>query len=164
MWGVAFLNQARSDWKTYKEIQELTTLDGCHKLYYLRVATEKLGKAALLHGNGYTPDNIRKHKLFVKYLQQAHKNPRLCKVLGKKPSQVKEYIDSILSIATSIENLAPGEGNFGKNAEYPWELSGIVYSPCSYNFPELPELEAVHGKKYINLVKLLLEKFEAIYK
>lgn len=162
MWGNAFLQQAKSDWKAYKEIRD-RSLDDCHKLYYLRVTTEKLGKAALLKGNGYNPDNIRKHKLFVKYLQQAHKNPKLCKSLGMKPSQVREYIDSILSVAYGIQNLAPGEGNDGVNAEYPWEKSGIVYAPASYKFPEAGQLETVEGRKFIKLVQSILEKFESSY-
>ena len=105
MLGKAFLQQARSDWKVYKELQKLS-LDSCHNLYYLRVTTEKLGKAALLKSGSHTPDSIRTHKVFVKYLQQAHKNPRLCKSLNMKQTQVKEYVDSILSLANSIQNLA----------------------------------------------------------
>jgi len=162
MWGNAFLQQAKSDWVAYKEIRS-RSLDDCHKLYYLRATTEKLGKAALLKGNGYTPENIRKHKLFVKYLQQAHKNPKLCNSLGMKSSQVKEYVDSILSIANSIQNLVPGEGNNGANAEYPWETSGRVYVPASYKFPEADQLETAEGRKFLRLVQLILEKFESSY-
>lgn len=162
MWGNAFLQQARSDWKAYKEIKVLL-LDSCHKLYYLRVATEKLGKAALIKSNVYTPVNVRKHKVFVKYLQQAHKNPKLCKSLGMKPSQVKEYVDSVLSLANSIQNLAPGEGNYGPNAEYPWETSGMVYVPASYKFIEANQLETVEGRKFIRLVQSILDKFDSVY-
>ena len=162
MWGNAFLQQARSDWKAYNEIRQLS-LDSCHKLYYLRVTTEKLGKAALLKSGAYTPDTVRKHKVFVKYLQQAHKNPRLCNSLNMKPSQVKEYVDSVLSVANGIQNLAPGEGNNGANAEYPWEISGKMYVPASYKFPEVDLLETVEGRKFLKLVKTILDKFEAAY-
>ncbi|MBI5222786.1 hypothetical protein HY990_00025 [Candidatus Micrarchaeota archaeon] len=162
MWGNAFLQQAKSDWKVYREIKDLP-LDDCHKLYYLRITTEKLGKAALLKGGGYNPENIRKHKLFVKYLQQAHRNPNLCKALKMRPHQVKEYIDGVLSIANSIQNLVPGEGNNGANAEYPWEISGKIYIPASYKFPEAKLLETVEGRKFLNLVKSILENFESAY-
>jgi hypothetical protein len=162
MWGNAFLQQARSDWKAYKDIQD-RSLDACHKLYYLRATTEKLGKAALLKSSVYKSENIRKHKFFVKYLQQAHKNPNLCKSLGMKSSQVKEYINSILSLANSIQNLAPGEGNDGANAEYPWETGGKVYVPASYKFPEAGQLETVEGRKFLKLVQSILEKFESSY-
>jgi hypothetical protein len=139
------------------------SLDDCHKLYYLRAVTEKLGKAALLKGNGYNSETIRKHRIFVKYLQQAHKNPNLCKSLGMKSSQVKEYIDGILSIANGIQNLAPGEGNNGVNAEYPWEMSGKIYVPASYKFQEASQLETVEGRKFLQLVKSILENFESLY-
>lgn len=162
MWGNAFLQQARSDWLAYMEIKGLS-LDDCHKLYYLRVTTEKLGKAALLKTSIYNPQTIRTHKLFVKYLQQAHKNPKLCKSLGMKSSQVKEYIDSILSLAYRIQNLVPGEGNNGVNAEYPWETSGKVYAPATYKFPESRLLETVEGRKFLRLIRSILEKFESSY-
>ncbi len=162
MWGKAFLQQARSDWKAYLEIQNLP-LDDCHKLYYLRVTTEKLSKAALLKGSGYNPENIRKHKLFVKYLQQAHRNPNLCRVLKMRPSQVKEYIDGVLSIADGIQNLAPGKGNDGANAEYPWEISGKIYIPANYKFPEVKQLETVEGRKFLNLLRSILDNFESAY-
>lgn len=162
MWGNAFLQQARSDWKAYDELRRLS-LDNCHKLYYLRVTTEKLGKAALLKSGIHTSDSIRKHKVFVKYLQQAHKNPRLCNSLKMKPSQVKEYVDSILSIANGIQNLVPGEGNNGANAEYPWEIAGRIYVPANYNFPESGILESAEGRKFLKLVKTILDKFESAY-
>ncbi len=162
MWGNAFLQQAKSDWKAYKGIKELS-LDNCHRLYYLRITTEKLGKAALLKSGIHTPESIRKHRVFVKYLQQAHKNPKLCQSLGMKPSQVKEYVDSVLSVANCIQNLAPGEGNNGANAEYPWEISGQVYTPANYKFPEVSQLETVEGRKFLKLVQSILEKFESAY-
>jgi hypothetical protein len=162
MWGDAYLKQARSDWKTYKEIQKLP-LDECHRLYYLRATTEKLGKAALLISGMYNLENIRKHRLFVKYLQLSTRNPKLCKALGVNPDQLKPYIDSILSLAYSIQNLAPGEGNDGANAEYPWEISGMVYTPAGYKFPEAYQLGTVQGRKFLMLVQLILENFESIY-
>ena len=162
MWGHAYLQQARSDWKSYKEIQKLP-LDECHRLYYLRITTEKLGKAALLISGTYNLANIHKHRLFVKYLQLSTRNPKLCKTLGVSPDQLKPYIDSILSLAYSIQNLAPGEGNDGPNAEYPWEISGTVYTPASYKFPEARILGTIQGRKFLMLVQSIIENFESIY-
>ena len=164
MWGDAYLEQARSDWKAYIEIQKLL-LDGCHKLYYLRATTEKLGKAALLKGGTHDVSDLsKKHKVFVKYLQISTKNLKLCKTLGIHPSQLKPYIEDILPLANCLQNLAPGEGNYGPNAEYPWETSGKVFAPASYKFPEIAELSSSsNGRKLLQLVRSILEKFEAVY-
>lgn len=162
MWGDAFLRQARSDWCVYKEIQNLQ-VDDCHKLYYLRITTEKLGKAALLKSGSYSITNIRKHRVFVKYLQLSTRNPKLCKVLGIKSTQLKPYINSVLSLANSIEILAPGEGNNGANAEYPWEQTNIICIPAEHKFPETRQLRTSHGRKLIGLVQSILDNFEEVY-
>lgn len=57
-WAGAFLQQARSDWQAYQLIYR-STLPACHGLHALQMASEKLGKAALLAG-GMTANEVSK--------------------------------------------------------------------------------------------------------
>ncbi|PIP39452.1 hypothetical protein CO110_02620 [Candidatus Desantisbacteria bacterium CG_4_9_14_3_um_filter_40_11] len=162
MWGDAFLEQARSDWKAYNEIKKVE-LDVCHQLYYLRAATEKLGKAALLKSGNQSPDDIRTHKKFVRYLQISTINIKLCKVLGIQQGQLKPYINDVLPIAQRIENLAPEKESNRPNAEYPWEAAGNIIAPSSYDFQEARDINSSNGRKLLRLVRLILERFEEVY-
>jgi hypothetical protein len=163
MWGNAFLKQARSDWKAYTEMQKLS-LDNCHRLYYLRATTEKLGKAAMLKsGSQVLEDVSHNHKIFVRFLQISRRNTNLAKALNVNNQQLQGYINNILPLAQRIENLVP-QGNNSPNAEYPWQdTAGELFSPSDYKFPEINDLSSPSGRNFLTLVRLILEKFETVY-
>jgi len=163
MWGDSFLSQARSDWKAYNEIQK-TSLDDCHKLYYLRATTEKLGKAALLRSGSHTIGDVsRNHKIFVRFLQISTRNPKLARLLNVNNHQLKFYIQNMLPLAQRIENLVP-QGNNNPNAEYPWQNpAGEFFTPSTYKFSEINDLARPDGRNLLRLVRLILECFETVY-
>jgi hypothetical protein len=163
MWGKAFLDQARSDWHAYTEIQKISVAE-CHKLYYLRSASEKLSKAALLHSGTHTIDSVsHNHKIFVKFLQVSTRNPRLARVLSYKNEQLKSLIKSVLPLAERIENLVP-QGNSSPNAEYPWQNhTGDILVPAIYKFSESNDLATTEGRNLLKLIRVILENFDGVY-
>jgi hypothetical protein len=164
MWANAYLEQARSDWDTYRVITE-NVCATCQELHYLQMTAEKLSKAALLRSRTTSPDDLRRtHRAFVNFLRFAARNPNLQRTLSMHGRQLRSYIQGILPIADRIERLAPALAQNGPNAEYPWEVpSGEVTAPASYTFPVTEELRRPEGRRLLKLTATILEGFEGFF-
>jgi len=163
MWHDAFLEQARSDWRAYEAIQNLS-LDECHVLHYLQMATEKLGKAMLLAEE----DDIKKvrtsHKAFIRFLHVSARHPIVQEHLQMSAQQMRMYIKSLLPLAQEIEKLAPALAQDGPNAEYPWmDPSGSIHIPAFFQFSVAQQIKELKGRKLLRLTRFLLDRFYAVF-
>jgi hypothetical protein len=162
-WHEAFLEQAKSDWRTYEAIQRLS-LDACQILHYLQMATEKLGKAMLL-AEGIDITKVRtSHKAFTRFLQMIARKPGVQNHLRMSARQLHVYIQSLLPLAVEFEKLAPALAKDGPNAEYPWtDPSGSIHVPASFPFFATSQLKGQAGRKLLNLIRLLLDRFYILF-
>jgi len=67
-WQIAFLKQARSDWEAYQRTHE-QMWPACHRLHFLQMATEKLGKALLVGGETAWEEITHTHSALVKFIK-----------------------------------------------------------------------------------------------
>jgi hypothetical protein len=89
-WQMAFLKQAHFDWEAYQRTLQ-TRWPDCHRLLFLQMAAEKLGKALLLAGHSKFERLTRSHVAFVKFMQVASNNGNLQARLGMTHSQLKSH-------------------------------------------------------------------------
>ncbi|MFQ5630662.1 MAG: hypothetical protein ACE5I1_17970 [bacterium] len=140
-WQMAFLKQARADWDAYNRTRD-TAWATCHRLYYLQMTTEKLGKALLIAGHAKLEMITQSHTAFVKFMRIVSNNRKLQEVLGMKKSQLRARFKRLLPLAYEIEILAPALAQSGPNPEYPWkDTSGRILAPVDYSFPLLKQLQ-----------------------
>jgi hypothetical protein len=163
LWHEAFLEQAKSDWRTYEAIQRLS-LDACQLLHYLQMATEKLGKAMLL-AEGIDITKVRtSHKAFTRFLHLIARKPGVQNHLQMSARQLRAYIQSLLPVAVEFEKLAPALAKNGPNAEYPWiDPSGSIHVPASFQFFVVVQLKGQTGRKLLSLIRLFLERFYMLF-
>jgi hypothetical protein len=163
MWANAYLEQARSDWNTREVVSE-NGCAACHELHYLQMATEKLGKAALLRGGNPLDSVTNTHKAFVSFLRVASRSPSLRQTLGFNARQLQAYVKGIEPIAERIERLVPTLSREGPNAEYPWETPRKeVIAPVSHAFSIMGDLRRPQGRKLLKLVSVILDGFERLF-
>lgn len=162
-WHEAFLEQAKSDWRTY-EAMTRSLADECQQLHYLQMATEKLGKAMLL-AEGIEIGKVRSsHKAFTRFLQIVVRHPRVQEELQLSLAQLRSYIIPLLPLAESIERLAPALAQDGPNPEYPWQApSDTIRVPALFSFPIALQLQSPIGRKFLRLVRLLLYRFHILF-
>ena len=89
-WQLAFLQQARADWEAYQKTHE-TYWPACHRLHFLQMATEKLGKALLLAGQAELARVTGSHAAFVKFMQVASYDRNLQIRLKMAKPQLKAH-------------------------------------------------------------------------
>lgn len=162
-WVGAFLQQARSDWQAYHLIYQ-SPLPVCHSLHALQMATEKLGKAALLAGGMTAHEVSKSHLAFTKFLRLASRNRNLRTEMGMTAVQLRKHFTSVLTIADEIEKLVPALSMGGVNAEYPWEEpTGNVQTPAAYRFDLAEELSTPKGISLLKDISLMVRKFEQLF-
>lgn len=163
MWHLAYLEQARSDWKIYKTLKDLS-LDDCHALHYLQMTTEKLAKAMLLARGAEIKQIRSSHKAFLRFLQIAARHPSLPRLLKIPAKQFLQFTRSLLPLADNIQSLAPALARNGPNVEYPWEEpSGMIRVPASFRFSVSVQLRQPSGRKLLRFIKVILERFETLF-
>lgn len=145
-WKDSFLHQARSDYDMFNRLNRSKNpeVQYCHRLHYLQMATEKLAKGYFYNGTQVPP--AKTHYALGRLLRIIKGRPDFREHLGYSgnPGAFASYIDSLLPIAWSVEQLAPVGGNFDKlNAEYPWLDNGLVQCPAEYTYPEFPKTDMV---------------------
>ncbi|GAF97798.1 unnamed protein product, partial [marine sediment metagenome] len=79
-WDEAYLEQARSDWQMHDVVRQSSAAT-CHRLHYLQMTTEKLGKAGRLRAGANLATLRRSHRGFVRFLQLAARNQALAQAL-----------------------------------------------------------------------------------
>lgn len=135
-WKEAFLQQARSDFMVLLHLKQ-TTLDYCHFLHYLQMASEKLAKSHLCHGTN-PPKFV--HDALVKFIRVESIAGKLrWSYPGFSAAQYRETMKDLLPLAQKIEALAPEKNVSCPNPEYPWIFPGSsateVIAPAQYHFP-----------------------------
>ena len=162
-WQIAFLKRARSDWEAYQRTHE-QMWPTCHRLHFLQMATEKLGKALLVGGETALEEITHTHSALVKFMRIVGKNHRLPLNMGMTKSQLQAHINRLLPIAHEIERLAPALARDGPNPEYPW-LSPLekIHVPVEYSFPLANMLQTPHGIKVLKYVETCIVEFERLF-
>jgi hypothetical protein len=166
-WGLAYLEQARSDFKIYKLLND-SQVEICHALHFLQMATEKLSKASLIMSGSVQSEDVQTtHCVFVQMLRAYRKNSSVAQVLDFKGPDTTEaferHIKSLLPIARWIETLAPAL-SLNINAEYPWRnATNLPTPPAQYTFPEWFQFGPRKQSQLLALVEQLLEQAENIF-
>jgi hypothetical protein len=162
-WQLAFLKQARADWEAYQRIDD-PTWPSCHRLHFLQMAAEKLGKALLVAGDMSLERITHTHAAFVKFMRVARKNHNLQKELGMTYSQITAHFNRLLPMAYEIEVLAPTLAQDGPNPEYPWrDKSGHILVPVDYSFPQMKQLQSIPGTQLLKYIGHFLRDFEKLF-
>jgi len=162
-WQLAFLQQARADWEAYQKTHE-TFWPACHRLHFLQMATEKLGKALLLAGQAEFERVTGSHAAFVKFMQVASCDRSLQIRLKMTKAQLKAHFRQLLPIAYEIEILAPALAQHGPNPEYPWfDRTGKICVPVVYSFPQTKLLQSPYGLKLLKHIEDCMAEFEKIF-
>ncbi len=163
-WQTAFLKQARVDWEAYQRTRQASWPE-CHRLLFLQMASEKLGKALLVAGHSSLEKITQTHAAFVKFVQIAGNHRKLQKALGMNKSQQRAQFKTLLPFAYKIELLAPALSQHGPNPEYPWkETSGNILAPADYPFPLIKRLRHTpQGIQLLKYIEIFLNRFEALF-
>lgn len=156
-WRMAFYLQARSDFNVIVHLNNMQHVEHCHRIHYLQMTTEKMAKAFLATSNQQPKP---RHEAFIEFLRTEKLTQRIRPLVKiRASSQYRAYIDSLLSIAERIEQLAPKGRSHQPNPEYPWQSRipdphnvnryiNSICVPAEYSFPEL-------NMKDIKFIKLL---------
>ncbi len=136
-WKSAFLFQARSDFRLLQLLNRSGSVELCHRLHYLQMVSEKLAKS--FQSKGGKPPRTT-HKAFVDFLRFAQYRKDLEAVCGYsgRTKQFRAHVNSLLSVAKAIEDLAPSSRNQLANPEYPWEEKQIVSSRRTVSVIQAP--------------------------
>ena len=166
----AFLAQARSDFSVFELLlqQDREQIAACHPGHYLQTSMEKLAKAALQrtgHDPGYTHEafSLLRHHLKRRDVARALGYPNF--------STFRDFLDRSARLFYQIECLHPDvpKNSGGPNVEYPWEtrdasVAVLWQTPAAYDFSILKELQSSNdGTQLIGMIRLLLERFDAIF-
>jgi len=136
-WREAFLRQARSENSVRNRLND-PQIEYSHRLHYLQMDTEKLAKGYRAPPNDYD-HSPQVHTGFVRFLQTLKGNISIRGILRYGPGPgFNLFIDSLLDLATKIEQLAPSAAGLTKpNPEYPLRDigTGEIRAPVDYDFP-----------------------------
>lgn len=150
-WRGAFLEQAKSDYSLFTELNQ-TRKARCHQLHYLQMATEKLAKSFLCDRHGRPPP--KSHFAFTRFLKISKGRPEIRRKLGYASNYIAYcvYVDNLLPAAAKVEALAPtGTDTNEPNPEYPCEeTAGNVLAPANYGFREFSRVELIHLQTFVN--------------
>lgn len=159
-WPMAFAQQAKADLSSY-ELLVRHAAPECHRLQFLQMACEKLRKSHLSAG-GAPADSLRSH---------AYLSGTLPVILSKtyallQPNRKNNHglQAHLRRLANEIEALAPAVTHSGTHdrrddCEYPWEDSaGVVRALCHWAFPTARLLDRHHGRNFLKLVRIALER------
>ena len=136
-WKEAFFKQAENDFAIFLEFNN-SNKPICQQLHYLQMASEKLSKAFLCSHKNLPPKTT--HAALTKFLTVSKGRPELRNKLGYKDNYKSfvSYIDSLLTFANKIEQLAPEGDNLNKpNPEYPWIQNGYVICPLNFDYQNI---------------------------
>ena len=133
-WQIAFLKQAQSDWEAYQRTRQ-AAWPHCHRLHFLQMATEKLGKALLLGGHSKLAHITHSHSAFVKFMHIASNNQSLQAQLKITKSQLRADFKRLLPLAYEIEHLAPALAHDGPTRNILGWISPVKFlSPSIISF------------------------------
>jgi len=163
-WRDAYLCQARSDWDMWLHLCKVARLP-CHRLHYLQMAVEKLGKALLIAGAGQSIETLQKsHLAFTKFLLISTRNKALASQYDMSAEQYRAHVRGIAPLAYGVEQLGPQVAHGGPNVEYPWrDPSGRICAPAQEGFSIAEQLGTPRGVNLLKLIAHMLRESEARY-
>jgi hypothetical protein len=155
-WRSAYFLQAKSDYDVFNMLIK-KELPLCHQLHYLQMMTEKLSKGFLTPpGRGPYRNTHKAFVDFVRFTRGQAAFQTVCNFPNR--NQYHAYIDSLLPMANSIQELAPAGVENRPNPKYPWTQAGTVLAPQEYNFPTL----SLDYSKMIKIIRFVNTCFNLI--
>jgi hypothetical protein len=154
-----FLDQARSDYETYRYLTR-TRKNICHRLHYLQMSTEKLAKVYFWQRGSFPGFS---HHVFVPFLRDLLTDqPSVHEWFGYRSQHSFDLQrNAIRELALRIQNLAPAHGNNGPNPEYPWPPANPTNSPLRHDFQEWHDWsETAAGRHLRYFVANLLSNYQ----
>ena len=154
--------QAQSDHALFIQMRR-AGVHQCHLLHYLQMATEKLSKAYLWRSGHAPPKN---HTGFVRFLRSLLDRrgdlDRIAIVLSfQRQQDLDSWARHSLTLAYSLQNMAPAEAGNGPNAEYPWPHEAPVFCPAGYEFPLWDQLmNTGQGRKMQTVIARAISRFD----
>jgi hypothetical protein len=160
-WARAFAKQAGADFDCWSQVSDPgNPLPQCHKLLFLQMACEKLGKAHAYKSNIVPEDIQTSHLYCAKYIPQI---VRQILIERRKPPKQREFVIShSRRIAREIELLNPSVNDGGgrpDNCEYPWvDAKNILRVPCESTFLPSRLVIDANGRNFLKIVELAIDK------
>jgi hypothetical protein len=150
-----YFEQAKSDWEMFNYLEGKPE---CHRLHFLQMFTEKLGKASKT-----SPGKI--HHGFVKFIRSLPTKNNIWKELGfHRRDDLAAFLSSNRGLAQSIEDLAPTKecAGDGPNPEYPWPPPpGVArFAPVHFRFEQWKTLSSTRkGQKFVEMLGEMVRIF-----
>jgi hypothetical protein len=161
-WVVAFARQADADFKAWQGYQQYPEVVECHKLLFLQMACEKLCKGYLVKNGAHVAAIEKSHAYIAKPLPVVIAAEI---VFRKKNLAAMNWVmQHVRHLAREIELVNPALDANGKrpaNCEYPWEVSGQVFSPLDHSFGASRLIVAPAGREFLKLVRLAIDRLLA---
>ena len=153
-----YLVQARSEWGVFHLLKRQAV---CHRLHYLQMVTEKLGKAFFWKGPG--AENLG-HAAFSRFVRAIAANRRVAEIIGFSDIiSFREWCNDVSHLAYALERLAPAIANDGPNPEYPWPRAEPRHAPVEHQFEIWEELNTRNGHCLWRLIQQVLAHFERLF-
>ncbi len=153
-WSVGFARQAAADLKTFDLLQGLDVPE-CHRLQFLQMACEKLGKAHLCGAKKPAESIQASHAYIARNLPKVLEHEAIRVNLGK--AQAREILNAAKLLAQEIEALAPSVKRGGRrpdNCEYPWvDDIGRLHVPLDWTFTPSQLIIRRHGLTILKLIR-----------
>src|SRR5437899_5434722 len=151
-----YFDQAKSDFEIF---QFLKGKPACHRLHYLQMCTEKLGKAFFFK----KPPPYPSHAGFVKFLRNLSTRRNIWRALNfGRREDLELYVRGIHQIAQDVESLAPQLADDGPNPEYPWPRppKEATTTPLHCTFPIWEKLQRTSkGFKFKGFIEKIFTIF-----
>ena len=161
-WAVAFARQADADfkaWELYEKHPEAVAAE-CHKLLFLQMACEKLGKAYLIQAGGSHQALQKSHGYIKKPLPLIMTQQIIH--MGQKPEKMRAVLSDIRHLLGEIELLNPTmrgrDDQRPDNCEYPWEIGDQIISPLTWSFQALRLCAVPSGRIFIKLLRGAIDR------
>lgn len=154
--------QAQSDQALFVQLRRVGAHE-CHLLHYLQMATEKLSKAYLWR-SGHAPPKV--HTGFMRFLRALLDRradlDRIATVLGfRRREDLDHWVRNVLTLAYSLQNIAPAEAGNGPNPEYPWPHEAPADCPIRHTFALWNQLTNTgQGRKLMEVIERAIARFD----
>jgi hypothetical protein len=151
-----FFRQSASEMRVFERLRPLingNSLEQCHGLHYLQIATEKLSKAYFLRRGPIK----NSHKYFSKFWRALPTAGRVRRALGYADSRVyRNALLTVASLVARIEELAPDLAAQRPNPEYPWPEPSYEHAPADFRFPLWNQIEfGQDGQLLMHILQVL---------
>lgn len=155
-------SQARADHELFVQLRRLGVHE-CHLLHYLQMATEKLSKAYFWRSGQAPPKSHTGLVRFLKALLLRRGDlDRIAAILGfGRREDLDHWVRGALTLAYSLQNLAPAEAGDGPNPEYSWPHDAPAESPIRHSFSLWIQLaDTGRGRKLMEVVQRAIARFD----